>query len=360
VLGHEIGHVTGRHSAEQMSSAQLANVGFGLGRIFVPEVRPYGDVLQTGLGLLFLKFGRDDELQADRLGVRYSLAAGYDARRMGSFFDVLDRLNDKSGSALPTWLSTHPNPRDRKEKIFELVDQAAVGGTRLTIGDDEFKRKLEGLVYGDNPREGFMDGDTFKHPVLRFQIVFPEGWQVQNTRQAVFAGSRDAGFQLTLARATGGGPDAHAAQVFRSYSLEAGRGTSTRIGGFPAFVAPFRARTQRGVLDGEAAFIVDGNNVFELFLYTSSDRFRRLQPTFQAVVESFARLRDREALNRQPDRIRIHRVASRTTLRAALSAAGISEQRWDEFALLNQTSLDRTVSAGTLLKLVKPGRGASN
>ncbi|MGH9461889.1 MAG: M48 family metalloprotease, partial [Vicinamibacteria bacterium] len=156
ILGHEIGHVTARHSVQQISRAQLAGIGLGVGAVFVPEVRPFGDLLQTGVGLMFLKFGRDDERQSDSLGVRYSLAAGYDPREMASFFPVLDRIGERSGDELPGWLSTHPNPEDRERQILEMVEVAAPANRELRVGEEDFKHQIEGLVFGENPREGFM------------------------------------------------------------------------------------------------------------------------------------------------------------------------------------------------------------
>jgi len=106
VLGHEIGHVTARHSVQQISREQLAGLGLGIGTLLVPEVQPFGDVLGGGLGLLFLKFGRDAERQSDELGVRYALAQGYDPNEMANFFAVLGRLGNRLDSYVPNWVST--------------------------------------------------------------------------------------------------------------------------------------------------------------------------------------------------------------------------------------------------------------
>jgi len=113
VLGHEIGHVTARHSAAQMSQAQLAQLGLGVGVVLLPELADYAGLAQAGLGLLFLKFGRDDERQADGLGFRYMTRVGYDPREMPGVFAMLGRVSEASGSpGIPVWLSTHPDPGD--------------------------------------------------------------------------------------------------------------------------------------------------------------------------------------------------------------------------------------------------------
>jgi predicted Zn-dependent protease len=356
VLGHEIGHITARHSAQQMSRAQLTSIGLGLGMVFVPEVRPFGDLLQGSLGLLFLKFGRDDESEADRLGVRYSLAQGYDPRHMAGFFDVLARMGERSGEVIPTWLSTHPDPADRGEKILALVRETAPTDANLEVGEESFKRRLEGLTFGDDPREGFMDGNVFKHPDLRFQIEFPEGWRVTNTRQRVLAGSSDAAFEMTASRgAANADPAAHAARVFQSAGLQAGRGQSLRIGGFPAFVVPFRQQSQAGqvtMLDGDAAFLRDGEMMYQIFAYTSPDRYGRMRNVFREIFGSFSRLTDPEDLNVQPQRIVLYRVPRETSARQALLDSGVVAGQLEEMAIVNHLRLDDRVGAGTLLKSV--------
>ena len=356
VLGHEIGHITARHSAQQMSRAQLTSLGLGLGMVFVPEVRPFGDLLQGSLGLLFLKFGRDDESEADRLGVRYSLGQGYDPRHMAAFFGVLARMGERSreaGEVIPTWLSTHPDPADRGQKILALVRETAPAGANLAVGEESFKQMLEGLTFGDDPREGFMDGNVFKHPGLKFEISFPEGWRVENTRQRVLAGSNDAAFEMTASRgASNLDPQTQAARVFQSAGLQAGRGQSLRIGGFPAFVVPFRQQSQAGAIDGDAAFLRDGEMMYQIFAYTSPDRYGRMRNLFRGIFGSFSRLTDPADLNAQPQRIVLYRVPRATSAREALLASGIAGSQLEEMAIVNHVRLDDRVEAGRLLKSV--------
>jgi predicted Zn-dependent protease len=321
--------------------------------IFVPEVRPFGDLLQGGLGLLFLKFGRDHETQADRLGVRYAIAAGYDPRQMAAFFDVLDRMRDEGGGILPTWLSTHPDPADRESRILEWAGESALDPSNLKVGGDGFKFALEGMIFGENPREGFMDGNVFKHPDMRIQVEFPTGFQVENTRRAVYAGSGDSAFQLTLSRVSGEvSPSAHGSQLFQRAGLEVGRGQSLTIGGFAAFVAPFRARSANFSIEGEAAFIRDGQTMFELFAYTSADRYPQKRGTLLDILSSFSRLRDPRALDAEPQRIRVYRVPRATSAKQALRASGVVADQLEQLALMNHLLLEDRVAAGTLLKTV--------
>jgi len=111
VLGHEIGHITARHSVSQQSKAMLGQVGLIGAMVINPQLAQFGEAASQGLGLLFLKFGRDAERQSDQLGVEYSTKIGYDAAEMAGFFQTLERKGQASGAEeLPNFLSTHPNP----------------------------------------------------------------------------------------------------------------------------------------------------------------------------------------------------------------------------------------------------------
>jgi predicted Zn-dependent protease len=175
VMGHEIGHVTARHTAHQMSREQLAGLGLAIGSIASSQIAKYAGVASQALGVLFLKFSRDNENQADELGVRYSSRANYDSRQMIEVMKVLDKITAQSGSRLPEWLATHPNPGNRIEHINAVIAQTKADLTGAVVNRDGFERRLDGMIFGMNPREGFFRGSEFFHPDLRFRITFPTG-----------------------------------------------------------------------------------------------------------------------------------------------------------------------------------------
>src|SRR5262245_36008144 len=133
VLGHEIGHVTARHSAARITQQQVAGLGLGLASVFSTGFRRYSDAAQQALGLLFLKYSRADETQADELGVGYALKANYDPREIPATYAMLKRVSDQGGQRLPGYLSTHPDPGDRENRTRELATQAAAGKTGLIV-----------------------------------------------------------------------------------------------------------------------------------------------------------------------------------------------------------------------------------
>jgi predicted Zn-dependent protease len=169
VLGHEIGHITARHSAKQYSNAMLAQIGLVAGSVLSPTFAQYADIAQQGLGLLFLKFGRDAESQSDKLGVEYSTKIGYDAEEMAGFFSTLDRMRKSSGGEeVPTFLSTHPDPADREKKVAKMADswKNKVNASTLKVNRDSYLKMIDGLVYGEDPKQGFVENNMFYHPVL--------------------------------------------------------------------------------------------------------------------------------------------------------------------------------------------------
>src|SRR5215210_3864383 len=202
VVGHEIGHVTNRHSVQQISKAQLAQLGLGIGSILSSDIAKFGQLAGAGLGLLFLKYSRDAENQADQAGFRYALNQNYDVREMSKVFETLDRLSQSSGGGkLPEWLATHPSPGNRIEHIDKMLDTVKVDPSKGKTSRDEYLRRLQGMTYGNDPRQGYFEGSHFYHPQMRFQLDFPEGWKTQNLPQAVVGVSpnQDAIVQLGLA-----------------------------------------------------------------------------------------------------------------------------------------------------------------
>ena len=352
VLGHEIGHVTARHSVIMMSRAQAAQIGLGIGSMISPELAQFSDVLAGGLSLLFLSYGRDAERQADDLGFGYALDHGYDVREMVNVFAALQRAGELAGhSPLPEWAASHPEPAERIQRIetrLAALDQP-LGRTR--IGTDDYLGHIDGMVFGVNPRNGYFEDHRFKHPDMAFQLDFPRGWRTQNLAQVVVAGSpnQDAVIQLDLAE---GSPDAAARQFFGQQGLTGSEQSRRSINGLDAMVGRFQAQTQGGEITGRAAFISHAGQTFRLLAYTQSSLLRQHDSAFQAALASFAPLTDRQALNRQPDRIVIERPSQAMTL-SNFNARYPSVINIEQLALINQLSGPNSrIAAGTPIKRV--------
>jgi predicted Zn-dependent protease len=341
VLGHEVGHVTARHSVAMMSRAQLAQIGLGLGSILSPRVAQLGDVPAGGLQLLFLSYGRDAERQADDLGYGYALAQGYDVRQMVNVFAALQQSAELAGqSPLPTWLASHPYPAERIARIRQRLETLPPEPARR-VAEEDYLARIDGLVYGVNPRQGDFENNRFLHPELAFRIDLPKGWAVQNLPQVVAAGSpaRDALIQLTLAQ----GQARNAADAFFSgQGITAGRVKSETVNGLPAIVGGFDVQTEQGVLGGIAAFITHADRTYRILAYSPVDQLAGYEGTFRGSIDSFRRLTDRAALARQPDRLEVVRITRPISV-AEFHRTQPSTISPDELALINQLARPDTV-----------------
>jgi predicted Zn-dependent protease len=354
VLGHEIGHVTARHAVASLSRSQLAQIGLGVGGVLFPDLQQLGNVAGAGLQLVFLGYGRDAERQADELGFQYSLAEGFDVREMALVFESLQRTGEQEGnrSAVPSWLMTHPAPAERIQSVQARLASLDSVSRTLRIGRQQYLEQIDGLVYGENPRNGFFQGGLFLHPELRFQLTFPNQWQTQNLTQAVMAVSpqRDAAMQLTLADDLS--PEAAAQRFLSQQGIQPGQSGRENINGLPAVVASFRAQTQQQVIQGIVAFISHQGRVFQLLSYAPVQAYGNYEGVFLQTLRSFSELTDPATLASQPDRIAIVRTTERMSL-ADFQQRFPSVITIEELAVLNQLSgADAVLPAGTWMKRV--------
>lgn len=352
VLGHEIGHITARHSVSMLSRAQLAQIGLVAGMVLLPNLAQFGDLAGGGLQLLFLRYGRDAERQADDLGFRYALSKGYDVRDMVKVFAALQRIGEASGqSPLPSWLSSHPHADERIQRIQQQIAQVQQPLDQSRRNVDQFLTRLERLVYGDNPRAGFFRGSLFLHPDLRFQLTFPQGWKTQNLTRSVTAVSsgQDALLQLTLAQ---GSVEQAAQSFFGQQGIQSTQVGRTTINGMPAVTGYFRGQTEQGTLAGVAAFISHENRTYQILGFTPEQRLRNYEAAFRASIGSFGRLTDQSALSVQPNRITIVRTTQPMTL-AEFNARYPSRIPLEELALINGLAGPSTrIPAGTNVKRI--------
>jgi predicted Zn-dependent protease len=358
VMGHEIGHVTARHYVRAATREQLAGVGLAVGSIFSSTVARYGGAAQQGLGVLFLKYGRDQESESDRLGVDYALRAGYDPREMPATYHMLARISEKAGARIPTYLSTHPDPGAREETTRELAAQAAGTRAGLRVNRDGYLRSLDGMVYGDDPRNGFFDGATYFHPRLRFTFDVPQGWVHENGRLAVYAGKSDrsVAMQLTLAQAGDKSPETYVNGLVTEGRFTRAEGRTETIHGSAAWVGRLGVRTQSGQEGWLPA----------VFLRTAEGRTFRLisdatpgspdEAAFLASARSFRPLTDPARLGAVPARLKVAAAPRAGTFSEVMGGMGAQGAGIEDLAILNGLETGDRVEKGRLLKLVTPAK----
>jgi len=361
VLGHEIGHITARHSAKQYTNSMLGEIGLVAGSVISPEFAQFSDVASTGLQLLFLKFGRDAESQADKLGVEYSTKIGYDAAEMAAFFTTLDRLSHQAGGEeVPTFLSTHPNPADREKKVAKLADdwKRKSKSTAFQVNRDSYLKMIDGLVYGEDPKQGFVENSVFYHPELKFQFTIPTGWKVQNTSQQVQMAPADGRAVMMLTLVAGNSLEEASQSALQKYQLKVLESKRETVNGLPAIVvlADQQAQQQQSAqqsLRVLMVFIQYGENIYNLIGASSQTDFNSYLQLFQSTMGTFRELKDPAMLNKQAERIRVKTVSQDGTLGQALNNLHADKNRAEELAILNGMNLNDQLKRGMLIKVIE-------
>lgn len=355
ILGHEIGHVTARHGANRMSRAQLATLGLGIGAALSERVASLAGVASQGLGLLFLRFGRDDEYEADELGLRYMTRLGYDPSEMASVMTMLDRTSQLSGGGgrVPEWLSTHPNPGNRVGRIGEQVAATPEWASADRVERASFIRRLDGMPFGTNPRNGFTRDGVFHHPDLRIRLSAPAGWSVANGAQAVQMAPEDgsAVVELSLSRET---PEAAASAFAASEGVSAGVRQSARVGGFPAVILPFTAQGQDGSLAGEMTWVQDGERTYRLMALSTSQGWEAQQSVMRSSVRSLARETDPEILGIEPLRVQVRTLQNPTPWSVFLQRYP-SEVDDLVLGIINQVEVGAALQSGPVKQVTRGG-----
>jgi len=353
VMGHEIGHVTARHTAQQMTQQQLAGLGLAIGSIASSRIAQYAGQASQALQVLFLKFSRDDESQADQLGIRYSSRATYDSREMIQVMQMLDKIETESGGKLPEWLATHPAPANRIAHINAILSATQTDFSHATVNRDGYERRIDGIMFGTNPREGFFKGAEFFHPDLRFRMSFPSGWQVANTKQTVGAQSPQQDAIIEVKLAPGSSADAAARAFVAQQGIEGGTPTGSRVNGLTAASAAFAAASEQGTLRGNAVFVEYGTNVYRLLAYGTAATWANHQDAAQRALNTFRPLTDPAILNLQPQHVTLITLDRRTTI------AELARQRPPPapvtvatLALINQVDQSTPLEPGQIVKWV--------
>ena len=361
VLGHEIGHVTARHSASQYSRATGAQLGLILGSIFVPATRPLGGLAESAIGLLFLRYGRDDELQADELGVRYAARSQWDPAGVAGMLNTLDRIGAQSEQErIPNWLSTHPAPADRVERVQSVIQTARVEAPESrTTNRDPFLQRLDGVVYGDNPDQGVVRGDTFLHADLQFSLDFPAGWDVRNSPAQVVAKQPGAEVYVLLQpaeQARGQSLEDVALSDMEGAGFEPINGGRTTINGLDTFLGTYEGSMENlGRVGIRAAYILHDRSVYMLAGIAPAARFNEAEDVFNQSIRSFRPLTAAEAADIRPNLIDLYTTRAGDTWESIAERLSKGIVDPDTLAIMNGRFISEQPAPGERLKVVVAG-----
>jgi predicted Zn-dependent protease len=277
--------------------------------------------------------------------------ASYDPTEMTEMFRTLERTGGGS-ERTPEWLSTHPNPGNRVARTQERIAAWARPAGPLKVNRDPFLNRLDGLVFGDDPRQGYFQQGTFLHPTLKFRLDFPAGWRTQNTAQQVAGISAAQDALLVLSGAGIESPTQALSKFLGQQGIQAGQTSTSAINGLPAAAAQFAAQTEQSVIAGYVAFVQLDGTTYRLLSYTDQQKFTSYERTFRQAVGSFQRLTDPQALAVKPARLRL------VQLRAPMTLLQFQQQypstiTIEQLALINGLDAPTTtVPAGTWVKRV--------
>jgi predicted Zn-dependent protease len=352
VIGHEIGHVTAKHSVNRMATQQIAQIGLGVGIALKPELQQYADLAGQGLQILFLKFSRDDESQADALGVRYMNRIGDNPHQLEKVMTMLDQVTQAAGGgSTPEWMQTHPAPANRREAIMAEIDTIRSSPVGSGVNADGYLRKIDGLPFGENPREGFFKGNSFYQPTMKFRFDFPDGWKTQNQKSSVVAVSpaQDGMIQISVAK------EKTAAEAAKTFAGQQGMTSAvSNIGavhGFTTTANSFSSTTDQGSVEGLATFVEYGGTVYQILAYASKASWSTYQPVATQAVKSFDKVTDASILSVKPNRVKV------ITLDRSMTIDDFNKRYpsvipVDQLAMINQAERTTVFKSGQMLKQV--------
>ena len=365
VIGHVIGHVTARHAAQAYTRQAQANLGLSILSIFVPSTRPFADLGATGLGVLFLKHGREAELEADRLGVEYGSGAGYDPAGVPRFLATLARVNAMSERGVPYWLSTHPDPGSRVTKAEPVAGKFASADARK-VNHDEYLERIQGLVFGDSPKDGIVRGTEFVHPLLRIGVKFPEGWELTNTPDAVMA--REPGTQHfmvlqevdALRQGSGGQRGRSIEDVALASMREAGYklvdATTLQINGNNAHVGVYSGNAKEvGKVTMRAAHIQVGRQLYVVAGFAPEQEFELVDRDIQPSVRTFRQLSMQEASNIRPNKVDFYVVRRGDSWQSISARQSKGNVNAATLAIMNDREVNVQPQPGDRIKIIVEG-----
>jgi predicted Zn-dependent protease len=361
IIGHEMGHIAARHSVSQQSKQQMGQLLLIGGMIVSEKFAQYATYAMQGMQLLFLKFSRDNEREADRLGVEYSSKIGYDAHKMADFFQVLNKMNLASSQAgVPTFLSTHPDPGDRYNAVnLEATQwQSSLQLTSWKVNADSYLKMIDGIVYGEDPRQGFVEGNTFYHPTLKFKFSFPAGWILENSPTQVNMAPGDGKALMIFTLASGKTLNEAANTTIEQLGLTQLETENTTVNGMPAVVTLSKQiikdeSTGQQQINAVLSYFINCDNNFYVFHgITSEVDYKGYTGIFESTMKKFSRLADPSKLNVKPKRILVKTVQRSGTLAEVFNSYGVQPKQMQELALLNNLELTNKVLVGKLIKIV--------
>jgi predicted Zn-dependent protease len=364
VMGHEIGHVTARHSVRQISAEQGANVGLTIASIFIPGLRNQAaaNLSNIAAGALLSGYGRDHELEADRLGAEYLARTGYPTQAMINVIGVLKnqetfdaqlaREENRAPRAYHGLFASHPDNDARLREVIGEASRVASGGSVVNAGDnrDAFLSKLDGVVFADSATQGVLRGNRFYHAELGLAMQFAADWRVQNLpdRLRAIAPGGEASIEVLLEAPVKGAPQD---LLRRRVAVDGDIDTAT-VNGNPAAIANVRGANVRagsvflGTGEHAKAFVLVGQA-------KTADLLRRHLEAINTTFKSIRAFADADRKDAEPLRIRIIVATAATRYAGLAKASPLGRHAESQLRLLNAQYPAGEPVPGQKLKVVE-------
>ena len=352
VMGHEIAHVTAAHGTErQRTSIGAAILASVLGNVMNSRVA--NQIIDIGATGLMAGYSRKQEYEADDLGVRSLYRAGYDPYAGGDFLAAMGRLSEREarlsgGSPIPGWLSTHPDTGDRVSRAHKIAD-GLVSNTswQRNHGRAAHLAAIDGMLYGDAPEEGFIRGQDFMHPILRFRFSVPEDFKLINSSQAVFAKAPDgAVIKFDMADADGSTRSYLTDIWAEGLRLRGIREINSTLYGVTAI------HEQSGKISRLVVLRAGEGRVYRFVMQSPASDFGELDEGFKATARGFKRLSVVEAGKLKPLKIKILTVRENDTVQDFVEQMKGVEAPEEMFRILNGLGLTEALVSGTKVKVI--------
>lgn len=366
VLGHEIGHVTARHSVRQHSAASIANIGAIIGSIFIPGMNTYaGSQLTNIFGTALLRgYGREHELEADKLGAEYLAVTGYKPTAMIDVISVLKNQETfekerakQEGREPNTYhglFSTHPSNDKRLQEVIGLASELQKSPAPM-VAQEEYFNNIDGMVFGDSPKEGITRGNHFYHQDLDFALRFPTGWHVSNqTDRLIFSAPKGAAvIQLTA-------EDINKRISPRQFMIERlglnklSQEQILNIHGFEAHTAVSNIRTDFGKRETRFTVIYQNQMAYILAGTTKEPKqISQFDADFMNTMQSFHSLTPNEKILSAPLSLKIIQADNSTTYQTLITSSPLLQMPEATLRLLNDHYPNGQPNSGDLLKVIQ-------
>jgi Putative Zn-dependent protease len=363
VLGHEIAHVDARHSAAQISKVEVLQIGLLAADIATQgAVGSFGDLINVGAALTLNKFSRDAEREADHYGTLYMTQAGHNPKSSLDVMQQIQRIQVKEPTSTETWFMTHPPTSERLLNLnheISAIQQTNPTAVTRAAKRNQYIRTLDGLAIGEWNGQELIKGDYYYNKEFLFKMKLPEGWEGQinnKTYTAIFGQPKKdlyVMFNIEPLRT-----QQTSEEYFNDFENKLGKRGLKKEGqtasGFAqgALKGTFKgSSSSMGAVKGEGfAFVKDVNGYAVLGICKLAD-FETFRPQVESMIQSFAFISQKEAVDLQPGRLKVHEVKGGETWDSIMKKYFNTSQGKEKLAEYNGFTVNQNPQPGILLKI---------